>query len=148
MTPEEIQEQLNERNPDAIVMHEFTYALQGIAIRCSQPDLPVYSFDKMVEVMMKAGSSYEEAVDHIGINIAGGWVGVQTPLVLVCEQTVAPIYDVPDEDLVQLEDGYFYWFPKRGAVNSPYLRFIADVLDAKNMAHDIQVHRDLSDANS
>lgn len=141
MTPDDILHTLTENNPEALVMEEYKDALVGIAKRCAQPDLLVYSYDKMVEIIRKAGASYEEAIDHIETNIVGAWMGPQTPIVIVCERTTAQVYDVPEDDLAQLEDGYFYWFPKQGGVNSSYLRFLADVLDAKNMEHDITLHR-------
>lgn len=57
-------------------------ALVGYAERCGQPALAVYDYEKLVEVFLAQGMSQEEAVEWIEFNIAGAWVGEQTPLLL------------------------------------------------------------------
>lgn len=58
----------------------FDEAIIGIARRCGQPDLVAYSVTKCLEVLMRDGATYEEAVDHFEFNTAGAWVGEETPV--------------------------------------------------------------------
>lgn len=58
----------------------FDEAIIGIARRCGQPDLVAYSVTKCLEVLMRDGATYEEAVDHFESNTAGAWVGEETPV--------------------------------------------------------------------
>ena len=58
----------------------FDEAIIGIARRCGQPDLVTYSVTKCLEVLMRDGATYEEAVDHFEFNTAGAWVGEETPV--------------------------------------------------------------------
>lgn len=37
-----------------------------------------------------------------------------------------------NNDIIPLEDGFYYYFPSGGAISSWQLRFIADILDKKN----------------
>lgn len=44
-----------------------------------------------------------------------------------------PMRAMVEADFVQLEDGFWYWWPKAGgAVGAHTLREIADLLDARN----------------
>jgi len=58
----------------------FDQAIIGIARRCGQPDLVAYSVTKCLEVLMREGLTYEEAVDYFEFNTAGAWVGEETPV--------------------------------------------------------------------
>ena len=58
----------------------FDEAIIGIARRCGQPDLVAYSVTKCLEILMRDGATYEEAVEHFEVNTAGGWVGEETPV--------------------------------------------------------------------
>ena len=50
-----------------------------------------------------------------------------------------------EDDLVALEDGYFYYFPSRvGALSANELRVLADLLDKKNAAWHKQVCEEMS----
>lgn len=55
-------------------------AIIGVASRCGQPDLIAYSVTKCIEVLMRDGVSYEEALEHFDFNVAGAWVGPETPV--------------------------------------------------------------------
>ena len=77
-----IADQLASDNPDAILWDGLDDALIGIAERCSQPSLAVYSWDRLVELHMREGMSYEDACEYIGFNIIGAWHGEHTPLVM------------------------------------------------------------------
>jgi len=81
--PAAIIEELQEMNPDALYADGFEDALIGIARRCSQPSLAVYDYDKGIEIIMKDGGTYEEAVEHMEFNVVGAWVGEHTPIWMV-----------------------------------------------------------------
>lgn len=77
-----VEEALEELNPDALFMDGLDEALVGYASQQFQTFLPVYSYRKIMDVLMKEGATYEEASDHFGFNIEGAWVGENTPLIL------------------------------------------------------------------
>ena len=54
----------------------------GKADRINMEPLLVYSHEKLLEYFMAEGMSHEEAVEWIGFNVAGAWVGEGTPLIL------------------------------------------------------------------
>lgn len=57
-------------------------AIVGIVSRCGSPDCVVYDYEKLVRVFMLQGSDEESARDWIDYNIAGSWIGEQTPYLL------------------------------------------------------------------
>lgn len=81
-SPAEIREQLTESNPDALYADGFDDALVGIARRCGQPDLAVYSVRLCIEVLMQRGMTYEEACEYFEFNVVGAWMGPMTPIFL------------------------------------------------------------------
>lgn len=83
--PEDIREWLAEFNEEALLLDGFEDALIGIASRCSKPDLAVFSYEKILEILMQDGCSYEEAEEHISFNVTGAWAGEFTPLVMRTE---------------------------------------------------------------
>jgi hypothetical protein len=54
----------------------------GRASRINMEPLLVYSYEKLLEHFMAEGMSHEEAVEWIGFNVAGAWIGEGTPLIL------------------------------------------------------------------
>ena len=49
----------------------------------NEPPLAVYSYPLMAEtLMLRDGMSYEEAEEYIDFNVAGAWVGEQTPIII------------------------------------------------------------------
>lgn len=77
-----VEEALEELNPEALFMDGLDEALLGYASQQSQRFLPVYSYTKIISILMSDGATYEEAVDHFGFNIEGAWVGENTPWIL------------------------------------------------------------------
>lgn len=77
-----VEEALEELNPDALFMDGLDEALLGYASQQFQRFLPVYSYRKILEILMKEGASYEEASEHFSFNIEGAWVGENTPWIL------------------------------------------------------------------
>jgi hypothetical protein len=76
-----IREELSQLNPDAMTFDGFDDALVGIATRFSALPLALYSFEKIIEVLLRDGGTYEEAVEYFDFNMAGAWVGEGTPVV-------------------------------------------------------------------
>lgn len=76
---ESIREQLSEENPNALFADGFDGALVGIARRCGQPALAVYSRSKCIEILTKKMSS-EEAEEYYEFNVCNAWVGENTPI--------------------------------------------------------------------
>ena len=62
-------------------------AIIGVARRCGQPDLVAYSVSKCLEVLMADGLTYEEALEHFEFNVAGAWVGDETPIWVYDQET-------------------------------------------------------------
>lgn len=58
----------------------FDDAIIGVAVRCSQPDLVAYSWERCVEILVAKGCSYEEAAEYMDFNVTGAWVGPETPV--------------------------------------------------------------------
>ncbi len=68
-------------NPDALFADGYDAALIGIAERCGQPTLAVYSVPAMINVLVERdGMSEEEAAEFISFNTLGCWAGENTPL--------------------------------------------------------------------
>ena len=76
-----IKEQLQIENPDALLADGFDDALIGIGRRISQPSLAIYSTKKCIEILAKQ-MTYEEAEEYFDFNVAGSWMGPNTPIFL------------------------------------------------------------------
>ena len=56
-------------------------AILGVGERCSQPNVIIYSHNKVIDILMKRdGMSHEEAIEFFDFNIGGAWVGDNTPI--------------------------------------------------------------------
>ena len=80
-TPHPIREQLAEENPDAMTFDGFDDALLGISYRFGREALALYSYEKIIEVLLRDGGTYEEAAEYYDFNMIGAWVGPGTPVV-------------------------------------------------------------------
>lgn len=76
-----ILEQLEEENPEALTIDGFDTAFIGVARRLGQPSVAAYDYDKCIKVLMK-DMPYEEAVEYFDFNVAGTWMGQDTPIIL------------------------------------------------------------------
>lgn len=81
MDPQEIREQLEELNPEALFADGFDEALVGIGQQFNK-HLPVYSYQACVAVLIGQGLSESEAVEHMEFNVVGAYVGEHTPIFL------------------------------------------------------------------
>tara|TARA_A100000172_G_scaffold1166_1_gene1032 strand:- start:26018 stop:26287 length:270 start_codon:yes stop_codon:yes gene_type:complete len=55
----------------------FDSALVGCT--CGPNIVAVYDINKMIEVLIKEGMSYDDAVEHLDYNVVGSYVGEKTP---------------------------------------------------------------------
>jgi hypothetical protein len=56
-------------------------AIIGVGERCSQPNTVIYSYDKVIEILMQRdGMSFDDATEFFSFNIGGAWVGECTPI--------------------------------------------------------------------
>lgn len=67
---------------DAYTIDGADAALLGIGVRCGQPNIAVYDFDRLVEVFVGHGMDEEDAIEYVEFNIVGAWVGPGTPLIV------------------------------------------------------------------
>lgn len=61
----------------------FESAELGLGVRCGFEDVKVYSFDKMVEVLVERdGMEEDEAAEFIDYNIVVAHLGERTPVIV------------------------------------------------------------------
>jgi len=65
---------------DSIKADGLDRAVIGVARRSGQPELLAYSVSKCLKILMEDGASYEEALRYFESNLAGAWVGEETPV--------------------------------------------------------------------
>ena len=75
-----IKQTLKEDNPNAILFDGLDDALIGYTWNTSG-DKPValYNFDVCIAIVVEKGKAWEAAVDHVSTNLAGAWLGPNTP---------------------------------------------------------------------
>lgn len=74
---------IGEQNPEALFIDGHDDALIGMAARCGQPVLAVYSYGKIRATLMERdGMEQEEAEEFMEFNILGSWLGAHTPIVM------------------------------------------------------------------
>ena len=57
--------------------------LLGVLVRCGMEEVFVYSYDKILDILMIEDKMTErEAIDYIEYNIAGSYVGELTPILV------------------------------------------------------------------
>ena len=75
---------LEELNPEALFMDGLDDAIIGIGNQYSHPPVVVYDEGRIIACLtIDQGFSYEEAWEWYGFNIAGAWVGENTPIIVV-----------------------------------------------------------------
>ena len=78
-----VEESLTELNPDALFMDGLDDAIVGIGCQYSKNAVVVYSEPAIIEHLISVeGLSYEDAWEHYSFNIAGAWVGENTPIIM------------------------------------------------------------------
>ena len=69
---------ISEEYPDLLKADGFDEAILGVVQRMGIQAI-CYDQDKVIDILMEDGMSYEEAVEYFEFNIAGAWVGESTP---------------------------------------------------------------------
>jgi hypothetical protein len=67
---------------DMLFADGFDDAIVGVVHRCGQESVVCYDYDKCVEVLVKDGMDFSDAVEYLDFNVAGAWVGDDTPAIL------------------------------------------------------------------
>ena len=87
---ESLNEALEGLEESVLTMDGLDDALLGLSTRMNEPTVAVYSQSKIIEILVKDGMSYEEAFEHFSFNIAGSYMGPETPTIvddtMFCEQ--------------------------------------------------------------
>jgi len=84
ITRAEINEYLEDRDENALLMDGFDQALIGFTQRINEPLLAVYDYERMVTVCVERdGMDEEEAEEYINFNCVGAWVGERTPIIVM-----------------------------------------------------------------
>jgi len=74
-------------------------AFVGVAYRCGQPDLAVYSVPKAIKVLVKRdGMTYDEAQEYLEFNSIDAWVGKNTPVWLFPMSYEACVNTLDDDE--------------------------------------------------
>lgn len=80
---EQIAEWLEIQELDAPTWDEFDAAIVGLSVHApGRAPLVVYSFDRMIAILVERGLELEEAREYLDHNIAGAWIGDQTPIIV------------------------------------------------------------------
>lgn len=83
LSREQINEYLEQIGESALLIDGADAALLGFTNRINSPLLAVYDYDKLVNVFVDDGMSYEDAVEWVDFNIVGAWLGEQTPIIVM-----------------------------------------------------------------
>lgn len=83
LTRKDIHDYLESRGETVLLCDGFDEAFIGLSQRINEPLCAVYSYDKMIDVLMKRdGMEHEDAIDYLDFNVLGAWVGEQTPIIV------------------------------------------------------------------
>ena len=81
---EVVERGLQELNPEALFMDGLDDAILGIGNQYSKPPVVVYDESRILNVLMdEQGMSHDEAWEWYSFNIAGAWIGENTPIIMV-----------------------------------------------------------------
>jgi hypothetical protein len=75
-------EELRERYPDMVLYDDFDECIIGITENEFDNTVVCYDIDKMIDVLIADGLSYEDARDHFEYNIAGMHIAEHTPILI------------------------------------------------------------------
>lgn len=83
MNRQQIAEALTEQDMNLLLMDGFDEAFIGWTQRINEEAVACYSYDKMVDLLVKRDSmDAEEAMEYIDFNCVGAWVGERTPFIV------------------------------------------------------------------
>ena len=66
--------------PGLLVMDGFDDCIVGVVQVFGHENAVAYSFDKVIESLMNQGMEYDEAMEYFDFNIAGAYMGKNTPV--------------------------------------------------------------------
>jgi hypothetical protein len=76
-------------NEEALLADGFEDAFLGISEVFNRPPLATYDRDKCIEILIERDEmTHEEAVEYFEYNVAGSWVGENTPIYLTKKEKV------------------------------------------------------------
>ena len=79
---------IQELNPDALFMDGLDDAIIGIGNQYSKPPVVIYDEALIMENLINQGMDVEEAWEYYSFNIAGAWVGDNTPIIVAGLETL------------------------------------------------------------
>lgn len=90
MNGHQIKEEIAKINPDALFIDGFdgdengyNDALIGFGARCDMNDVAIYQVDKVIDILIsKYDMDSEEAIEWYDYNIAGAYMGENTPILV------------------------------------------------------------------
>ena len=83
-TREKISKLFEEMDESVLLMDVFEEAFIGYSQRINEPVLAVYSYEKMLGVLVRRDDmDYDEATEYINYNCLGAWVGEKTPIIVM-----------------------------------------------------------------
>lgn len=80
MTRSEVEEALQDENPNALFADGFDDAIIGVAYQFTRPPLVAYDYVKCIKELMSQDMSEDEAEDFMSFNVLGACVGEGTPI--------------------------------------------------------------------
>ena len=84
MSSNPIREHLSETHPDVLLMDGLDDAIIGTSQRINEPVLAVYSWEKIINILVERDDmDFEDAVEFVEFNILGSWVGENTAIVVM-----------------------------------------------------------------
>ena len=83
-TREKISKLFEEMDESVLLMDGFEEAFIGYSQRINEPVLAVYSYERMLGVLVRRDDmDYDEAAEYISHNCLGAWVGEKTPIIVM-----------------------------------------------------------------
>ena len=77
----DVRDLISEWNEEALMADGFDEAILGISQRVGMEDVVAYDRDKCISVLMdRDGMSWEDAVEYFEFNVAGAYLGENTPV--------------------------------------------------------------------
>ena len=73
----------DERFEGMVFVDGYDDAFIGLGWRFHDGPVAVYDRERIMEMLMEGGSSFDEAMEHFEFNIIGGWGGEFTPMFVV-----------------------------------------------------------------
>jgi len=73
----------DERFEGLLFANGYDEAFVGLGWRFHDGPVVVYDREKVMEIIMEGGCSFEEAMEHFEFNVIGSWVGESTPIFMV-----------------------------------------------------------------